>query len=762
MSLCLNQNVTALSAYSNLNRSSSRMDASIGRLSSGLRINHAADDAAGMTISEKMRSQIRCLSRAKLNCQDGMSMLQTAEGGLNESESIIHRMRELAIQAANDTLTSNDRLEIQKEINQLRDAIDDIADSTEYNTKKLLDGSQTAVISTSSHSATGVATGSIAESGDFSVSMALVKAGVSQVQTSQLFMNKNTGELADGSTVLEDIAQFYDSNGVFAIATPQILTATGNSESYSFTVDGKMTLNQLAAAMQNALVSTSDGIGLANSQVSVITTASSGVTGIGGYLKITSGKIGEVGEFSFTGDQAMVDALGLSNFRESEDNVVEVHVDDGTEEGRTTTTSNNRAAGLLNGIDIKFDSDPAQITGSTGIVQGVKFDHSSTMTFNFSIDGSRSMTAVVTVTVQFGPNSKFSMEGLAAHVNNAIHNACTAGVTVGTVTTPVSPLCGMEACVIDGELRLCYNPVNPKAPAEITVRATNNVLGITDGIYSGFVQGSKDQESCVTGFSLLVDDASKSGASVDFKVTDGKGASALISMGTTVTAGPDLVIAEDWAEISTTTLSGANVDARIDIVNNTFALTSTHLGNYNREEGYAPVESSLTIESVVSTTTTVKASDIFGYADGTAFGTGDTNFRMHIVDTCPTFHIGANKGQNMKVNICDMSAAALGIDKLDMTTVEGAQIAIGKLDNALDKVSAERSKLGAYVNRMEYTSNDLENARVNMTDSESRIRDCDMAAEMSEFSSAQVMNQAATAMLAQANAASQNVLQLLQ
>ena len=761
MSLCLNQNVTALSAYSNLNRSSSRMDASIGRLSSGLRINHAADDAAGMTISEKMRSQIRCLSRAKLNCQDGMSMLQTAEGGLNESESIIQRMRELAIQASNDTLTSNDRLEIQKEINQLRDAIDDIAESTEYNTKKLLDGSQTAVISTSSNSATGVATGSIAESGDFKVSMALVKAGVSQVQTSQLFMNKNTGELATGSTVLEDIAQFYDANGVFALATPQILTATGNSESYSFTVDGKMTLNQLAAAMQNALCSSTEGLGLANSQVSVITSASTGITGMGGYLKITSGRIGEVGEFSFAGDQTMVDALGLANFRESEDNVVEVHVDDGTEEGRTTTTSNDRASGLLNGIDIKFDSNPAQITGSTGIVQGVKFDHSSTLTFNFSLDGSRSMTAVVTVSVQFGPNSKFSMEGIAAHINNAIHAACTAGVTVGTVTTPVSPLCGMEACIIDGELRLSYSPVNPKAPAEITVRSTNSVLGITDGIYSGFVQGSKDLSSCVAGFSLHVDDTAKSGAQVDFKITDGKGASALISLGTTVTAGPDLVVAEDWAEISTTTLSGANVDARIDIVNNTFAVTSTHLGNYNRE-GYATIESSLSIESVVSTTTTVKASDIFGYTDGTAFGTGDTNFRMHIVDTCPTFQIGANEGQNMTVNICDMSAAALGIDKLDMTTTEGAQIAIGKIDNALAKVSAERSKLGAYVNRMEYTSNELENARVNMTDSESRIRDCDMASEMSEFSSAQVMNQAATAMLAQANAASQNVLQLLQ
>ena len=127
MSLRINQNVTSLSTYSNLNRSASRLDNSIRKLSSGMRINSAADDAAGLTISEKMRSQIRGLNRAKLNCQDGMSMLQTAEGGLNESESIMQRLRELAIQSSNDTLTTNDRLEIQKEVNNLRDAIDDIS-----------------------------------------------------------------------------------------------------------------------------------------------------------------------------------------------------------------------------------------------------------------------------------------------------------------------------------------------------------------------------------------------------------------------------------------------------------------------------------------------------------------------------------------------------------------------------------------------------------------------------------------------------------
>ena len=116
MSLRINQNVLSIKTYSNLTQTSSRLEKSIQKLSSGMRINSAADDAAGLAISEKMRRQIRGLNRAVLNAQDGISMIQTAEGALGESQSIIQRMRELAIQASNDTLTSNDRLEIQKEV----------------------------------------------------------------------------------------------------------------------------------------------------------------------------------------------------------------------------------------------------------------------------------------------------------------------------------------------------------------------------------------------------------------------------------------------------------------------------------------------------------------------------------------------------------------------------------------------------------------------------------------------------------------------
>src|SRR5690554_4788226 len=122
----INQNIASLNAYRNLVSTDNRLNKSLERLSSGLRINRAADDAAGLAISEKMRAQIRGLNQAMRNAQDGISLIQTAEGALNESHSILQRMRELAVQASNDTYTANDRMEIQKEIDQLVAELDRI------------------------------------------------------------------------------------------------------------------------------------------------------------------------------------------------------------------------------------------------------------------------------------------------------------------------------------------------------------------------------------------------------------------------------------------------------------------------------------------------------------------------------------------------------------------------------------------------------------------------------------------------------------
>ena len=140
--MVVQHNMAAMNANRMLSGVSSAQSKSTEKLSSGYRINRAADDAAGLSISEKMRSQIRGLNQASTNAQDGISLIQTAEGALNEQHSILQRMRELSVQASNGTETNEDREAVQNEIEQLQSELTRISDTTEFNTMKLLDGSQ--------------------------------------------------------------------------------------------------------------------------------------------------------------------------------------------------------------------------------------------------------------------------------------------------------------------------------------------------------------------------------------------------------------------------------------------------------------------------------------------------------------------------------------------------------------------------------------------------------------------------------------------
>lgn len=136
--MIINHNMNALNAHRNMTMNTTTAGKSMEKLSSGLRINRAGDDAAGLAISEKMRAQVRGLDQASRNSQDGISLIQTAEGALNETHNILQRMRELAVQGANDTNVKDDRDQIGKEIKQLQEEINRIADQTEFNTQKLL------------------------------------------------------------------------------------------------------------------------------------------------------------------------------------------------------------------------------------------------------------------------------------------------------------------------------------------------------------------------------------------------------------------------------------------------------------------------------------------------------------------------------------------------------------------------------------------------------------------------------------------------
>ncbi|SOB91080.1 flagellin [Ureibacillus xyleni] len=142
----IQHNISALNTHRNLSANNTQASKNLEKLASGYKINRAGDDAAGLAISEKMRGQIRGLDMASKNAQDGISLIQTAEGALNETHAILQRMRELAVQSANDTNTDDDRTKLQEEVQALRTEINRISTDTEFNTQKLLDGSYSGTI----------------------------------------------------------------------------------------------------------------------------------------------------------------------------------------------------------------------------------------------------------------------------------------------------------------------------------------------------------------------------------------------------------------------------------------------------------------------------------------------------------------------------------------------------------------------------------------------------------------------------------------
>ncbi|MEG3065689.1 hypothetical protein [Acetomicrobium sp.] len=272
-------NIPALFTYNSLSTTNDQLQKSINKLSTGLRINSAADDAAGLAISEKMRGQIRGLDMAVRNAQDGISMIQTAEGALNETQSILQRMRELSVQAANDTLTANDRQAIQLEIDQLKDEIDRIANTTQFNKKKLLDGSASILWSTDKADTKVFVRGGLRQvdaygqktalEGNYKVTIEAQEIGQGQVLKTDIFKLKHgsateIGQVASSVSKLYDIDKFWDANGKFMFDDPQTLTLVmGDGQQRSVTIYADDTLASLAEKlggaiqdMQSAYVST--------------------------------------------------------------------------------------------------------------------------------------------------------------------------------------------------------------------------------------------------------------------------------------------------------------------------------------------------------------------------------------------------------------------------------------------------------------------------------------------------------------------------
>ncbi|MGI6728215.1 MAG: flagellin [Anaerovoracaceae bacterium] len=238
----INHNIAALNTYRQLTGNTGATSKSLEKLSSGLRINKAGDDAAGLAISEKMRGQIRGLDMASKNAQDGISLISTAEGALNETHSILQRMRELAVQSANDTNTASDRAEIQKEVDQLAAEITRISTDTEFNTKKLLNGDMGKTFSVTSNdfdsSLQNVkVTGSDITSGSYTITA--TAAGTDTVTVNSVTCQGSPDfvlddiSVADGTKFGDYTLNVSNYNGVSNTANYELVAGDGTTYSVS-------------------------------------------------------------------------------------------------------------------------------------------------------------------------------------------------------------------------------------------------------------------------------------------------------------------------------------------------------------------------------------------------------------------------------------------------------------------------------------------------------------------------------------------------
>lgn len=528
--MIINHNMNALNAHRNMNVNNTAAGKSMEKLSSGLRINRAGDDAAGLAISEKMRGQIRGLTQASRNASDGISMIQTAEGALNETQNILQRMRELSVQSSNDTNTAADRQSIQKEIEQLTEEIDRIGNNTEFNTQSLLKGDGSTKLE-------GVG-----------INIPAMTAGTDQTTVEAKF------ELT-----------------VAADTTKTEATVKLNGQALKIDVaDNVGNKSAIATEIQNQLQKQIDENNLLKGQYKVVASSE----------KVT---IEAVKGGSYEGNKGEIEVTGAaaSNLKK------------GTDTLNSTTKNEKGTTTAATAASIKLDLQ------ALGTAMGVD------------------KTSIIGTGITIGKTQiEFYDATQGAYSGNAV------GVDISTVN--------------DGE------------------KLANAILNQTQGKIEG------------------------------------------ATINTLKNGGGQNVI----GLVVSSTETGSNSTVNVE--------------NGAKNEGFEA-----------------------------------------------TFQVGANSNQTISISIGDMRAEALGVKDVNLTTAKGSQEATATIQAAIEKVSTERAGLGAVQNRLEYTISNLDNTTENLTSAESTLRDVDMAKEMMTFSKNNILNQAAQAMLAQANQQPQNVLSLL-
>ena len=806
MALSIYNNVTSLGAQRYLNVANNAQTKSLQRLSSGLRINTAADDASGLAISEKLRGQISGMKRASMNAQDGISYLQTAEGAMASVTSMLQRMRELAVQAGNGTYTTNDREMLQLEVDQLKDEINRISQTSEFNTKKLLDGSGTALWSSTENYLGAVVKGPAAAEGNYKVDTS-VQPGQNNVYKSQIMQVK------DGVLVAEVTNTDPEDASVTSVRDPENIPVT-NTSGMTITVKGETDDIDADTNRTHTLTAMQTYHGAEGSQSNWRVTSATYTNGdntMSGYYEIeivdtTDGSVS--GGFTYRYRYMDSKTGEMSSWVEAE------------------AIANATAVITLNLGGVAAGGTSAQMTlrlpgaGST-IQPGDKivstFDAASTA-FNGSASGSGSLQ------IDNGPVLTFSAAGSLVKADNGDekidYNEIKYHMATMDPTTGVIDYGSLTVEFREGQAGATTPTAGVLVSGTTTVNIRDNGPATKDTKLSDLTQFTNadgvnilanTQELTIynqgksTTIYLEQDDTIED---FDKKLTDalmelGLGADESTSSGRTVNESLVRYVSKEGVANSDSYKATAGTN---ESVPGTFVIQTAALGtdselvftgdqNLMNALGLAPIQEGVnsSIDVTVTDAHTGKFIGSDNINDGKARNIIDgiditieqdagiepvwndstksfefnatkevSTAYLHVVDNRTELQIGANEGQTLNISVGQLDTTGLEIDDVYVMDMELSQRSITKIDKALEILSATRATVGAQMNRLEYTISNLDTARENLTAAESRIRDLDIAEETTNLTKNQILVQSATSMVAQANKIPQQALSLLQ
>jgi flagellin len=830
MSLRINHNISSINGQRQLMKNDAMMAKSLERLSSGLRINRAADDAAGLVISEQMRAQISGLNQAIDNSETAISMVQTTEGALDEVNSLLTKARELVLHAANEGANDVNQLTAdQTELDNVIQSITRISDVTQFGTKKLLDGNlngATSLASSISHvkvgnlaNNPGITSGLVSINVTAATKEAITLKGGSSTD-SYIFNAAVTGVSLGSAQAVSgvSVALTVGSNTIAHVVT------TGGQDATSLASSLDALASQygfdVAATSGGELKVTRQNYGATDfdSSVTFSRATTAAVTGtvesITSRLEVTSPSSNSGAATTLFQNVALVSGIqGASTLAKSGTRFT-YNIDTATGGNFTATISGTVGQTMTSvlaaiqtsiqsgGSAMGFSGATLALAGSTGAGQ-VNFSlsrSSDTVTtdFNFTLaidyDNSANTQSevesleITTATFNTGTSPTFVTSTGGTVAGSAITGATllasggAISLTVNGQTVTVSASGGGTSMTgLAGNLQTAVQLLAGGLSGSqvrfltggVALTGQTNYAGatgiVTTGI--GFVVWNADGQSFDV--SLSVDQLQGNDVSLSStQTTTGAQAGATLDLTTTtqVRAGSVATVAAVTGTTASSTTGASTIQSGTDA---TATMTSANGVVLNLTQG------TINTDGTFSMTLTTGSADL-GYKDfraefssGLLASGGQTNFTL---SQGAVFQVGANALQQVSFTIDDISSSELGrgsstaLSSLEdmLSTKQGALLngmstdALAVIDASIDEVTNLRGRLGAFQsNALESGLNSLRVSNENLTAAESTIRDVDFASESANFTRNQILVQASTSMLAQANQLPQNVLKLL-